>query len=205
MSLSTACSHPWLVGASQYQHRSITADDSIVSLPDGASSISLLHSMESEDDAMIAEGSGQPEVTSSLEKLHLRQNSRAPLQAAENDVALSDPSWQMVHHAQENGNGARHGKRKLDPHSNPAVDADVENGNLKKPRRVPEANSPCTMAQGREGSGSPIARLQEAAMGMVVEVEHMEQDPDGEEAPAASPPPRRKSARVPAQKGVRRG
>jgi len=163
--------------------------------------------MESEDDAMIAEGSGQPEVTSSLEKLHLRQNSRAPLQAAENDVALSDPSWQMVNHAQENGNGARHGKRKLDPHSNPAVDADVENGNLKKPRRVPEANSPnvCTMAQGREGSGSPIARLQEAAMGMVVEVEHMEQDPDGEEAPAASPPPRRKSARVPAQKEVRRG
>jgi serine/threonine/tyrosine protein kinase RAD53 len=48
-----------------------------------------------------------------------------------------------------------------------------------------------------------MARLQEAAAGMVVEEEHMQEDDGGEEAPVASPVPRRKSPRVP--KGARRG
>jgi serine/threonine/tyrosine protein kinase RAD53 len=145
MSLNAARSHAWLAGASQCQYRIITVDDSFASV-----------------DAMIADGSGDPEVQ----------------------------------HAQENANGARHGKRKLEPYSNHALDADVENGNLKKPRRVPAA-----VARGREdGGSSPMARLQEAAVGMVVEEEHMQEELDGAPAPAADFAPRRKSAR-----GARRG
>lgn len=195
MSLNAARSHAWLADAYQWQHRTNNANDSFTSIPDGASSVSLLH-LQSED-AMITDGSGDPEVASSLEKLQLRQHyARAPLQAADNEVALSDPSWQVVQHAQENANGARHGKRKLEPHSNHALDADVENGNLKKPRRVPEAIR-AAVARGREdGGSSPMARLQEAAVGMVVEEEHTQGVSDGEPAPAP-----RRSAR--AQNGVR--
>ncbi|OAX40928.1 kinase-like protein [Rhizopogon vinicolor AM-OR11-026] len=208
MSLNTARSHAWLVSDSHHQHRGIAMDDSIASI-DGASSVSLLH-LESEGDAMMTDVPSDPGVASGLDKLHLRQqHARAPLQAAGNELALSDQSWQVVQHALETANGARNGKRKLEPHSNPALDADVENGNLKKPRRVTEVNSPpntrmrAGRVRGQEDGESPMARLQEAAAGMVVEEEHMQEDE--EEAPAAGPSTRRKSARVPAQKAARRG
>jgi serine/threonine/tyrosine protein kinase RAD53 len=203
MSLDTARSHAWLAGASHYQHRSVAPDDSFALIPDPPS-VSLLH-LQSEDDAMMADNSGDPGVSSGLDKLHLRQQNRAPLQAAGNELALSDPNWQVVQHAQDNANGVRNGKRKLEPYSNPALDADVENGNLKKPRRVTEANGTPNTRAARSRGGSPMARLQEAAAGMVVEEEHMQEDEGAEEAPASGPATRRKSARVPAQKAARRG
>jgi serine/threonine/tyrosine protein kinase RAD53 len=208
MSLDTARSHPWLANAFHYQHRAITADDSITSIPDGASSVSLLN-LESKDDAMMADGSGDPGMASGLDKLSLhQQHARAPLQAAENEPGPSDLDWHGAQHAQDTAGGARNGKRKLEPHSNPLIDPDVENGNLKKTRRVCEATSPpntrtrAGRAQGQEDGGSPMARLQEAAAGMIVE-EHIQEDDGGEKAPVASPVPRRKSPRVP--KGARRG
>lgn len=208
MSLDMARSHAWLANAFHYQHRAITADDSIISIPDGAS-VSLLN-LNSEDDAMIAYASVDPGMTSALEKFNLRQQyARAPLQAAENEPGPSDLVWHGAQHAQDTAGGARNGKRKLEPHSNPLIGSDVENENLKKTRRVAEATSPLNTrtkagrARGQEDGGSPIARLQEAAAGMIMEEEHMLEDGGGEEAPAAGPAPRRKSPRVP--KEVRRG
>lgn len=188
MSLSAACTHPWLADVptlSHLQPRAIT-DSSVASIQDGASCVSSL-----DEDAEMTDGSSEPTVTEGLDKLHLRQQSaRAPLH-------------------QEITNGVRNGKRKLAPQS-PPPDVDVENGNLKKPRRVPEGNGPTTRtraAKGRGGGGasSPLARLQEAAVGMVVEEEHLEDDEDVEEAAgAASHAPPRKSARVSPKRGGRR-
>ncbi|KAG1812212.1 kinase-like domain-containing protein [Suillus subaureus] len=189
MSLSAACTHPWLADVptlSHLQPRAIT-DSSVASIQDGASCVSSL-----DEDAEMTDGSSEPTVTEGLNKLHLRQQSaRAPLN-------------------QEITNGVRNGKRKLDPQS-PLPDIDIENGNLKKPRRVPEANGPTTRTRaakgrGRGGASSPLARLQEAAVGMVVEEEHLEDDEDVEEATGAvSHAPPRKSARVSPKRGGRRG
>lgn len=220
MSLSSACTHAWLANAPTLAHlrpRAI-ADSSVASIQDSPSCASLLQ-LESED-AMMADGSSEPAVIEGLDKLHLRQQSgRAPLQrraqviaqAAENEQALSEPNWEMVQHAQANANGMRNGKRKLEPQS-PPPDVGVENGNTKKPKRVPEANGPTTRTRAARGRGqggppSPLARLQEAAAGMVVEEEHLEDDEDVEEAAGAVPPaPTRKSARVsPPKRGARRG
>lgn len=216
MSLSAACTHPWLADVptlSHLQPRAITGS-SVTSVQDGASSVSLFDS----EDAEMTDGSSQPTVTEGLDKLQLRQQSaRMPLQrraqvttqAAENDQVLLEPSWQMVH-AQENANGVRNGKRKLDPQS-PPPSIDVKNGNPKKPKRVPEASGPITRTRAARGRGrgdtsSPLARLQEAAAGMVVEEEHLEDDEDVEEAPGtASHAPPRKSTRVSPKKGARRG
>lgn len=199
MSLDTARSHPWLANAFHYQHRAIAADDSITSIPDGASSVSLLD-LESRDDAMMADGS----MASGLDKLNLhQQHARAPLQAAENEPGPSDLDWHGAQHVQDTAGGARNGKRKLEPHSNPLIGPDVENGNLKKTRRVCEATSPPntrTRAGRAQGQEDGMARLQEAAAGMIME-EHMQEDDGGEKAPVAVP--RRKSPRVP--KGARRG
>ncbi|KAG2154460.1 kinase-like domain-containing protein [Suillus bovinus] len=217
MSLSTACTHPWLADVptlSHLQHRSIT-DSSVASIQDGSSSISLLDS----EDTEMTDGSSEPAVSEGFDKLHLRQQSaRAPLQqraqevaqAAENDQRLMEPNWQMVQHAQEIANSVRNGKRKLDP-QNPLPEMDVENGKPKKSKRVPEANGPTTRtraAKGRSrgGASSPLARLQEAAVGMIVEEEHLEDDEDAEEAAgAAFHAPPRKSTRVSPKKGTRRG
>ncbi|KAG1889963.1 kinase-like domain-containing protein [Suillus subluteus] len=189
MSLSAACTHPWLADVptlSHLQPRAIT-DSSVASIQDGASCVSSL-----DEDAEMTDGSSEPTVTEGLDKLHLRQQSaRAPLH-------------------QEITNSVRNGKRKLDPQS-PPPDVDVENGNLKKLRRVPEANGPTTRTRaakgrGRGGASSPLARLQEAAVGMVVEEEHLEDDEEVEEAAsAASHAPPRKSARVSPKRGGRRG
>ncbi|KAG2046644.1 Pkinase-domain-containing protein [Suillus hirtellus] len=217
MSLSTACTHPWLADVPTLAHlqpRAIT-DSSVTSIQDGASCVS---SHDSEDTEMT-DGSSQPTVTEGLDKLHLRQQSaRAPLQqraqvlaqAAENDQGLMEPSWQMVQHEQEIANGVRNGKRKLDPQS-PLPDMDVENGIPKKSRRVPESNGPTTRTRaakgrGRGGASSPVAAmLQGAAAGMIVEEEHLEDEEDVEEAAstAAHAPPR-KSTRVTPKKGARR-
>lgn len=217
MSLSAACTHPWLADVptlSHLQPRAITGS-SATSVQDGASCVSLLDS----EDAEMTDGSSEPTVTEGLDKLQLRQQSaRVPLQqraqvttqAAENDQGLLEPSWQMVQHAQENANGVRNGKRKLDPQS-PPPNVDVKNGNPKKPKRVPEASGPITRTRAAKGRGrgdtsSPLARLQEAAAGMVVEEEHLEDDEDVEEAAgAASHAPPRKSTRVSPKKGARRG
>ncbi|KAG2749227.1 Pkinase-domain-containing protein [Suillus brevipes Sb2] len=217
MSLSAACTHPWLADVptlSHLQPRTITGS-SVTSVQDGASCVSLLDS----EDAEMTDGSSEPTVTEGLDKLQLRQQSaRVPLQqraqvttqAAENDQGLLEPSWQMVQHAQENANGVRNGKRKLDPQS-PPPNVDVKNGNPKKPKRVPEAIGPITRTRAAKGRGrgdtsSPLARLQEAAAGMVVEEEHLEDDEDVEEATgAASHAPPRKSTRVSPKKGARRG
>lgn len=217
MSLSAACTHPWLADVptlSHLQPRAITGT-SVTSVQDGASCVSLLDS----EDAEMTDGSSEPTVTEGLDKLQLRQQSaRVPLQqraqvttqAAENDQGLLEPSWQMVQHAQENANGVRNGKRKLDPQS-PPPNVDVKNGNPKKPKRVPEASGPITRTRAAKGRGrgdtsSPLARLQEAAAGMVVEEEHLEDDEDVEEAAgAASHAPPRKSTRVSPKKGARRG
>lgn len=219
MSLSTACTHAWLANdptLSHLQPRAITGS-SVASIQDGASCVSLPGS----EDTEMTDVSSEPAVTEGLDKLHLRQQSaRAPLQrraqvlaqAAENDQSLLEPSWQMVEHAQEIANGVRSGKRKLDPQS-PLPDVDVENGNPKKPKRVPEANGPTTRTRaakgrGRGGASSPLARLQEAAAGMIVEEEHLEDDEDVEEATGAEPAshaPPRKSTRVSPKKGARRG
>jgi len=160
---------------------------------------------------MMTDGSSA--MTDGLDKLHLlQQPARAPLQrraqvlaqAAENEQALSEPNWQMVQHAQENANGARNGKRKLEPQTS-APHVDVENA--KKPRRVSEVNSPPNLrtraarGRGRGDAMSPLTRLQDAAVGMAVEEAHIEDNEDGEEAVAGAAP-RRKSARVP-QKGTR--
>lgn len=217
MSLSTACTHPWLADVptlSHLQPRAIT-DSSVTSIQDGASCVS---SRDSEDTEMT-DGSSQPTVTEGLDKLHLRQQSaRAPLQrraqvlaqAAENDQGLMEPSWQMVQHAQEIANGVRNGKRKLDPQS-PLPDMDVENGIPKKSRRVPESNGPTTRTRaakgrGRGGASSPVAAmLQGAAAGMIVEEEHLEDDEDVEEAAGTTPQaPPRKSTRATPKKGARR-
>lgn len=217
MSLSAACTHPWLADVptlSHLQPRAITGS-SATSVQDGASCVSLLDS----EDAEMTDGSSEPTVTEGLDKLQLRQQSaRVPLQqraqvttqAAENDQGLLEPSWQMVQHAQENANGVRNGKRKLDPQS-PPPNVDVKNGNPKKPKRVPEAIGPITRTRAAKGRGrgdtsSPLARLQEAAAGMVVEEEHLEDDEDVEEATgAASHAPPRKSTRVSPKKVARRG
>lgn len=219
MSLSTACTHAWLANVptlSYLQPRAITGS-SVASIQDGASCVSLPGS----EDTEMTDVSSEPAVTEGLDKLHLRQQSaRAPLQrraqvlaqAAENDQSLLEPSWQMVEHAQEIANGVRSGKRKLDPQS-PLPDVDVENGNPKKSKRVPEANGPTTRTRaakgrGRGGASSPLARLQEAAAGMIVEEEHLEDDEDVEEAAGAEPAshaPSRKSTRVSPKKGARRG
>lgn len=217
MSLSAACTHPWLADVptlSHLQPRAITGT-SVTSVQDGASCVSLLDS----EDAEMTDGSSEPTVTEGLDKLQLRQQSaRVPLQqraqvttqAAENDQGLLEPSWQMVQHAQENANGVRNGKRKLDPQS-PPPNVDVKNGNPKKPKRVPEAIGPITRTRAAKGRGrgdtsSPLARLQEAAAGMVVEEEHLEDDEDVEEATgAASHAPPRKSTRVSPKKVARRG
>lgn len=217
MSLSAACTHPWLADVptlSHLQPRAITGT-SVTSVQDGASCVSLLDS----EDAEMTDGSSEPTVTEGLDKLQLRQQSaRVPLQqraqvttqAAENDQGLLEPSWQMVQHAQENANGVRNGKRKLDPQS-PPPNVDVKNGNPKKPKRVPEASGPITRTRAAKGRGrgdtsSPLARLQEAAAGMVVEEEHLEDDEDVEEAAGAgSHAPPRKSTRVSPKKGARRG
>lgn len=201
MSLATARSHAWLANAFHYQHRAITADDSITSIPGGAS-VSLLN-LESDDDAMMmADGSGDPGMAAGLEKLNLRQQrARAPLQATGNEPGPSDLDWRGAQHAQDAAGGVRNGKRKLEPYSNPLIDPDVANENLRKTRRVAEATSPPTTrtraerARGQEDGGSPLALLQGAAAGMIVEEEHMQED-GGEEAPAANPAPRRKSPRV---------
>lgn len=217
MSLSAACTHPWLADVptlSHLQPRTITGS-SVTSVQDGASCVSLLDF----EDAEMTDGSSEPTVTEGLDKLQLRQQSaRVPLQqraqvttqAAENDQGLLEPSWQMVQHAQENANGVRNGKRKLDPQS-PPPNVDVKNGNPKKPKRVPEAIGPITRTRAAKGRGrgdtsSPLARLQEAAAGMVVEEEHLEDDEDVEEATgAASHAPPRKSTRVSPKKVARRG
>lgn len=217
MSLSAACTHPWLADVPTLSHLQPRANtgSSVTSVQDGASCISLLDS----EDAEMTDGSSEPIVTEGLDKLQLRQQSaRVPLQqraqvttqAAENDQGLLEPSWQMVQHAQENANGVRNGKRKLDPPS-PSLNVDVKNGNPKKPKRVPEASGPITRTRAAKGRGrgdtsSPLARLQEAAAGMVVEEEHFEDDEDVEEAAgAASHAPPRKSTRVSPKKVARRG
>jgi serine/threonine/tyrosine protein kinase RAD53 len=138
----------------------------------------------------------------------LQRRVQVATQDAENDQGLLEPSWQMVQHAQENG--VRNGKRKLDPQS-PLPSVEVENGNPKKPKRVPEMNGPTTRTRaarerGRGDASSPLARLQEAAAGMVVEEEHLEDNEDVEEAAvAASRAPPRKSTRVSPKRGARRG
>lgn len=186
MSLSAACSHAWLADVptlSHLQPRAIT--DSVASIQDGTSCASSL-----DEDAEMTDGSSEPTVTEGLDKLHLRQQSaRVPLH-------------------QETANGVRNGKRKLDPQS-PLPDVDVENGIPKKPKRVPEANGPTTRTRAAKGRGrgasSPLARLQEAAAGMVVEEEHLDEEDVEEAAGAASHAPPRKSTRVSPKRGGRRG
>ncbi|KAG1739300.1 kinase-like domain-containing protein [Suillus lakei] len=123
---------------------------------------------------------------SRISLLRMESEDAVLAQAAENEQELPEPNWQM---------------RKLEPQS-PPPDVDIENGNTKKPKRVPEANGPTTRTRAAKGRGrgdasSPLARLQDAAVGMVVEEEHLEDDEDVEEAAG-------KSARVSPKKGARR-
>ncbi|KAH7916616.1 kinase-like domain-containing protein [Hygrophoropsis aurantiaca] len=105
MSLSDATKHPWLQNQQEVLNRGrpreTLAEASIVSLPVEGSSLS---SIPDDDDEMADDTNSDPIINQGLEHLKLRGNTRAPLQrrsqvlsqAAEDNQALMEPSWQMI-------------------------------------------------------------------------------------------------------------
>ena len=185
-------------------------------------------------DAPISEP--EPSMSAGLEQLQLdqqnqppqRSGGRAPLQrrsqvladAAENDVDLPEPSWQMLDAA--GAAPARAGKRKLNEHDPQSLSAVMEDGENVTPRNgvarkkgkqttssdaedsaaggdapapaPPKRGGGAGRGRGRgRGAAQVKARLQEAAAGMVVEEDHMDDETE--------PPRPRRSSRTSPNKG----
>ncbi|KAI9571653.1 kinase-like domain-containing protein [Boletus coccyginus] len=238
MSLSAACLHPWLnqsnpaVAGANIPRETREAFPSDASSPDSP----LTSLPDDYDEAMADAPVSEPSMSANLQQLQLgqqdqspqRNGGRAPLQrrsqvlanAAENDIALPEPSWQMLDAA--GAAPARAGKRKLneqDLQSLSAVMEDGENvtphngGARKKGKQTtssdeedsatggdalaaapPKRGGGAGRGRGRgRGATQVKARLQEAAAGMVVEEDHMDDETE--------PPRHRRSSRTSPNKG----
>lgn len=231
LSLSAARHHPWLnqsiptVAGADGLREARETFSSLASFPDS----SLTSLPDDDDEAMADAPISEPSMSAGLEQLQLdqspqRNGGRAPLQrrsqvlanAADNDVDLPEPSWQMLDAA--GAAPVRAGKRKLnehDPQSLSAVMEDGENvtlhkgGARKKGKQtssdaedsatggdVPTPAPPKRGGRGRgrgRGAAQVKARLQEAAAGMVVEEDHMDDETE--------PPRPRRSSRTSPNKG----
>jgi serine/threonine/tyrosine protein kinase RAD53 len=177
----------------------------------------------------------EPSMSAGLEQLQLdpenqspqRNGGRAPLQrrsqvlanAADNDVDLPEPSWQMLDAA--GAAPVRAGKRKLNEHDPQSLSAVMEDGENVTPHNVgarkkgkqtssdaedsatggnvpapapPKRGGGAGRGRGRgRGATQVKARLQEAAAGMVVEEDHMNDETE--------PPRPRRSSRTSPNKG----
>lgn len=238
LSLTAARQHPWLnqpnpAAAGANNHETFS---SLASFPD-----SSLTSLPDDDDKAMADTSmREPSMSTGFEQLQLeprnqsppRNGGRVPLQrrsqvlanAAENDVDLPEPSWQMLDAA---GAGpARAGKRKLNEHDLQALSVAMEDGEnvtphnggaRKKGKQTPSSDAEDSATsgdapapappkrgggagrgrgRGRGRGGAQVkARLQEAAVGMVVEEDHMDDETE--------PPRPRRSSRPSPNKGRR--
>jgi len=150
----------------------------------------------------------------------LQRRSQVLADAAKNDVDLPEPSWQMLDAA---GAGpARAGKRKLNEHDPQSLSAVMENGENVTPHNggarkkgkqttssdaedsatggdvpapaPPKRGGGAGRGRGRgRGAAQVKARLQEAAAGMVVEEDHMDDETE--------PPRPRRSSRTSPNKG----
>lgn len=236
LSLSAARDHPWLnqsapaVGGANNHQQICETFSSLVSIPD-----SSLTSLPDEDESMRDLGSSEPSMRAGLEQLQLdqqiespqRNGGRAPLQrrsqvlahAAENNVDLPEPSWQMLDVA--GAAPARAGKRKLNEHDPQALNAIMEDGENVTPNNggarkkgkqtamsdaedsaTGDARAPVAPKRGAgrgrgrgRGAAHMKARLQEVAAAMVVEEDHMDDETE--------PPKPRRSSRTSPNKGRR--
>ena len=233
MSLSAARKHPWLNQSPSTANNLEQSSDmfsSLSSIPE-----SSLTSLPDDEDEPMDISSREPSMSADLEQLQLdqeigssqRNGGRAPLQrrsqvlahAADNDVVLPEPSWQMLDAA--GAAPARAGKRKLNEHDSQTPNAITVDGENVTPRngaarkkgkqaassdvedtaaggsRAPPASKRgggAGRGRGRgRGTVNMKARLQEAAVGMVIEEDHMD---DGTE-----PPRPRRSSRTSPSKG----
>ncbi|KAG8214139.1 kinase-like domain-containing protein [Butyriboletus roseoflavus] len=242
LSLSAARNHPWLnqsivavVGANNPQE----TRDLITSLESIPSS-SLTSLPDDDDEAMANACITEPSMSAGLERLQLEQENqspqrnggRAPLQrrsqvlanAAEHDVDLPEPSWQMLDAA--GAAPARAGKRKLNEHDPQALSSTMEDGEnvtphnggaRKKGKQTPSSDAEDSASGGDARAPAPAppkrgggagrgrgrgrgaaqvkARLQEAAADMVVEEDHLDDETE--------PPRPRRSSRTSPNKGRR--
>ncbi|KAH0828081.1 kinase-like domain-containing protein [Lanmaoa asiatica] len=240
LSLSAARHHPWLnqsipaVAGVNNSREAREPSSSLGSFPDS----SLTSLADDHDEDMADVSISEPSMSAGLEQLQLEQpisspqrnGGRAPLQrrsqvlanAAENDVDLPEPSWQMLDAA--GAAPARAGKRKLNEHDQQALSAVMEDGEnvtpqnggaRKKGKQTPtsdvedsatggDARAPVPPKRGGgagrgRGRGRGVAqvkaRLQEAAAEMVVEEDHMDDE--------TGPPRPRRSSRTSPHKGRR--
>ncbi|KAG9316853.1 kinase-like domain-containing protein [Chiua virens] len=147
LSLSAACSHPWIkvppsdaAGANNSREAQGTVSAS------ASLACSSLTSLPDDEDEVMADLISHPSMSADMEMLHIDQHnqsprSRARLQrrsqvlahAAENNIDLLEPSQQMLDAA---GAGpARAGKRKLNEHDSQPLSAVMEDGETMAPRR----------------------------------------------------------------------
>ena len=150
----------------------------------------------------------------------IQRRSQVIASAAENHINLPEPSWQMLDAA--GAAPARAGKRKLNEHEPQALSAVMEdgvnltlhNGGARKKGKQTASNEAEDSATGGDarpppsskrgggagrgrgrgrGTAQVKARLQEAAAGMVVEEDHIEDE--------SEPPRPRRSSRTSPNKG----
>lgn len=239
LSLTAACHHPWLsqsapaVGSTDNIQQTRETSPSDMSFAE-----SSLTSLPDEDKSMRDIDGSEPSMSAGLEQLQLdqqndspqRNGGRAPLQrrsqvlahAAENDVDLPEPSWQLLDEA--GAAPARTGKRKLNEHDPQDLNATTEdgenvtlhNGGARKRGKqtassdaedsamggdtraavAPRRGASTGRGRGRgRGAAHMKARLQEAAAAMIVEEDHMDDETE--------PPKPRRSSRTSPNKGRR--
>ncbi|KAG6375586.1 kinase-like domain-containing protein [Boletus reticuloceps] len=218
LSLSEARHHPWLnqsgpaAAGANSPRETRQSFSSLASFPDS----SLTSIADDEDEAMADPTRiSEPSMSAGLQQLQLdqspqRNGGRAPIQrrsqvianAAENNIDLPEPSWQMLdtagpqcynggrgeHHAAQ----WRHAEKGKQTASSDAQDS-ATGGDAPAP---PKRGGIAGRGRGRgRGATQLKTRLQEAAAGMVVEEDHMDDETE--------PPRPRRSSRTSPNKGRR--
>ncbi|KAF8444907.1 kinase-like domain-containing protein [Boletus edulis BED1] len=234
LSLSEARHHPWLnqsgpaAAGANSPRETRQSFSSLTSFPD-----SSLTSIADDEDEAMADSTriNEPSMSAGLQQLQLdqspqRNSGRAPIQrrsqvianAAENNIDLPEPSWQMLDMA--GAAPARAGKRKLNEHDPQAPSAVMEDGENITPhnggtRKRGKQTTSSDAQDSATGGDAPVppkrgggagrgrgrgrgatqlkTRLQEAAAGMVVEEDHMDDETE--------PPRPRRSSRTSPNKG----